>query len=207
MPPRGRPPSSRGVAGWRIEADDAPRRVLLDTSLVVEATITGQPLHADARGLLALLAGNSVEIVFSRLLFLELAETAYKIAARESASRKNAGDARADGRVRRRAKGVLLRADAAWFAFLDTVAWQCIEVHTVPQRLVVEVMHEYGLRSYDALHAGAAHFAGCDAIATKDNQFADLPERTWPRLLVPDSSITACRRRRALARTPTYREA
>jgi predicted nucleic acid-binding protein len=57
------------------------------------------------------------------------------------------------------------------------------------------LMTDYGLASYDAVHAASAIAAGAEAIATTDTGFALLPASLL-RIYTDRSRVAACRRTR-----------
>jgi len=81
--------------------------------------LTGQPRHTDAYRDLLLLAVADTHIYFNRLLELELAEAAYKIAIKEQFGNKRARDMRTDGRALRRASRLAGRLATAWTGVLS----------------------------------------------------------------------------------------
>ncbi len=56
-------------------------------------------------------------------------------------------------------------------------------------------MIDYGLASYDAVHAAAAIAAGAEAIVTTDTGFALLPANTLA-LYTDRSRVSSCRAKR-----------
>jgi predicted nucleic acid-binding protein len=193
LPARGRPPLSRGV--WSLEDPMVvvPGRVLVDTSFVVEALIVSQPVHESCLDFLVRLAEAETELVFSRLLELELAETAYQLALKERHPR-DWKRFRADGRARRRATRLLESVRGAWSEVLENVPSLCVEVEDVAEA-VPTLMSRYGLASYDAVHVATAIHANVGAIATLDAGFAAVPASVAG-LYVDASRVAFCRRRR-----------
>lgn len=113
----GRQPGTRGV--FAIEEPELLLRdpIALDTSFVVEALISTQPLHSACSGFLRRLDDSGISITTSDLLTVELAEAIFAIALKERWGSRWRGH-RADGRARRRAARLLdetiaLRDDAS----------------------------------------------------------------------------------------------
>jgi hypothetical protein len=79
----GRRPTSRGIFAIEAQALLLPDPVGLDTSLVVEALIASQPLHAACRAFLIRLTESGTAMVTSDLLPVELAEAVFAIALKE----------------------------------------------------------------------------------------------------------------------------
>ena len=94
-----RPVPTRGV--FAIEDHDLlPDPLALDTSFVVEALLTTQPLHGVCDAFLTRIFDSGVSVVTSELLHVELAESAFAIALKERWGGRWRGH-RTDGRSRR----------------------------------------------------------------------------------------------------------
>jgi predicted nucleic acid-binding protein len=171
--------------------------VLLDTSVVAEALLPNEPEHDPCLAVLDRLAASGSVVLFSRLLEIELWEVAFDVALRERHPRKNLRRVRYDNRVRPRAARLLRQAQRAWDDLLAPLTWSRIEIHEVAQD-VPRLMREYGLQSYDAVHAATLLASGITDLVTRDAGFAVLPpalatlHTTQARL-----ASTRARRRRA----------
>jgi predicted nucleic acid-binding protein len=194
---RGRPPLARGV--YSIEDPGVllvpPSDAVLDTSFVAHALIPTQPLHDPCRRFLERLAEAGVTIYFDRVLELELVETAFNLALRERFGRRQWQRARYDGRARRRAGRLMEQARDAWEKTLDAFDYVRVEPEEVFDR-VPELMSEFGLSSYDAVHAAAAAYLGVEHMVTLDTGFALLP-RSQLTLYTSAGRVAVCRSRRA----------
>jgi len=104
MSPTGgrRPVITRGVFAIEDHELLLPDPLALDTSFVVEALLTTQPLHGVCDAFLTRIFDSGVSVVTSDLLAVELAETAFAIAMKERWRGKWRAH-RTDGRSRRRA--------------------------------------------------------------------------------------------------------
>ena len=131
MSPRGRPALPRGVEAFDAPGHRPPEQAVLDTSFVVDALLVGQPRHPAAYRYLLLLAAVGTNVYFNRLLELELAEAAYKIAIKEQFGNKRARDMRTDGRALRRANRLVGRLMTAWSGLLNTFTWGVVEIHEI----------------------------------------------------------------------------
>ena len=193
MPPVGRPQLPRGIFSIQDTAIAVPDRVLLDTSFVVEALVVSQPLHSACIDYLVRLAHHGTELVYSRLLELELAETAFQLALKERHP-KDWKRFRGDGRARRRATALLRGIDASWRSVLVALPSECVEVETViPQ--VHGLMGGCGLASYDAVHVATAIHARTRAVVTLDAGFAAAPASAID-VYIDNSRLASCRGRR-----------
>jgi len=103
-----------------------PAEVVLDTSFVVHALVSGEPHHAAARSFLAHLAEARCIIVFNRGLELELRETAFRLPA-DRALRPTL-EARACPPARR-------RCDTVWEELLEAFRYLPVEVGEILDRL------------------------------------------------------------------------
>jgi predicted nucleic acid-binding protein len=171
---RGRPPLPRGVFAFDASEWEPPARVLLDTSVVAEALIANQPEHPICLAVLERLAASGSTVLFSRLLELELWETAFNLALRERHPRKNLRHVRYDNRIRPRAGRLLDQAHRAWEKLLDSFSWSRVEIHDVASD-VPRLMQEYGFQSYDAVHAATLLDNEVTDFVTRDSGFAALP--------------------------------
>jgi predicted nucleic acid-binding protein len=145
------------------------------------------------RDYLGRLAESGTEIVFNRLLELELLETAFQLALKERHPR-DWRRFRQDGRARPRAARIMAGAEASWTEVLDYFVWTRVELEEVTA-FVPHLMADYGLASYDSVHAATALQSGARAILTIDAGFAALPEHESD-LYVDHSRVASCRRRR-----------
>lgn len=169
----GRRPASRGV--FAIEESELllPDPVALDTSFVVEALIATQPLHGVCDRFLARIFASGVSVTTSELLRVELAEAAFAIALKE----RWAGQwrrHRTDGRSRPRAGRLLDQTLTRYDKMLGSLTHISLPLSEV-SHTATTLMTNYGLASYDAVHAASALSAGADAIVSLDTGFAHLP--------------------------------
>lgn len=141
--------------------------------MVVEALIESQRLHVSCRGFLERLVESDVTVVTSELLAIELAEASFGIALKERWGRGWRRH-RSDGRVRRRARRLLADVTSRYQTLLSSVTHISVPLGAVTDA-AASVMTDYGLASYDAVHAAGAVAAGAEAIATTDTNFALLP--------------------------------
>jgi predicted nucleic acid-binding protein len=151
-----------------------PDAVVLDTNVVAEALLPNQPEHAACAAVLQRLADDRTTVVFSRMLEVELWEAVFNLALRERHPRRNLRHVRFDNRVRPRAARLLAEAQRAWEKLPNTLAWTCIEIDAVTSA-VPDLMREYGLQSYDAVHAATLIASGLNDFITRDGGFAALP--------------------------------
>lgn len=181
-----------------MEAFDAlghrpPEVVVLDTSFVVDALLVGQPRHPDAYRYLLLLAVAGTNVYFNRLLELELAEAAYKIAIKEQFGNRRARDMRTDGRALRRASRLVGRLITAWSGVLNTFTWGVVELRDVAPD--VPTLMGRGLASYDAVHAQTAISLGVEHLVTTDSGFGMVAESDLT-IITHSSLLSATRRHR-----------
>lgn len=188
--PRGRPPLTRGVLSFEEPTLTFPAHVVLDTSFIVDALISSQPLHAQCRTFLVALAGAESAIVFNRLLEIELAEAAFQLALKERFQRHWRRHRR-DGRVRRRATRLMADVLWAWDEIKAVMPSRCIELEEVMSE-VPRLMGRYGLASYDAVHAASALRAGVAEFVTLDVGFAAVPA-TFLTLYANEARVARCR--------------
>jgi predicted nucleic acid-binding protein len=190
----GRPQSDRRVFAFG-EQLLLPKTVLLDTSFVAEALLSGQTHHAEASAFLSRLADHGTVIRFNRLLELELAEVAFRSAIDEQHGRHRWRKLRHDGRIRRRADRLTRAALEAWRETLDAFTYVLFELEDVIAD-VPQMMANYGLSSYDAAHAASGLLGeSVEAIATLDADFAALPHDIT--LFTADARVRTMRQHRA----------
>jgi predicted nucleic acid-binding protein len=175
--------------------------VLLDTSVVVEALLPNQPDHDACATVMRRLAEARSRVLFSRLLEIELWEVAFNIALRERHPRKDLRQVRYDNRIRPRAARLLRQAERAWESLRDTLASSCVEIHHAAPG-APKLMRDYGLQSYDAVHASTLIATGLSDLITRDTGFAALPS-TVATLHTTQNRLTRTRARRRAPRTPT----
>jgi predicted nucleic acid-binding protein len=171
-----------------------PDPAFLDTSFVVEALITTQPNHKPCQAFLLGLAEAGSTIYFNRLLEIELAETAFRLALVDRFGKKRWLQARSDGRARIRAGRLMGDVQKAWEKTLAAFSFVRIELDEVAAA-VPALMRAYGLKSYDAVHAASALYASVDTIIALDVDFARLPVSALT-VFTSSSRLTACRQRR-----------
>ena len=193
-PTGGRWPAPRGVFAIEDQLLVLPDPIALDTSFVVEALLTTQPLHAACDAFLTRIDESGVTVVTSDLLAVELAETAFAIALKERWGRKWRAH-RTDGRSRRSAARKLNHTVARYDALLFSVNHFPIPVRRVTADARA-LMSYYGLASYDAVHAASAIAAGARAIVTLDTGFALLPASQLA-IYTDRSRVASCRKKRA----------
>jgi predicted nucleic acid-binding protein len=173
--PRGRPPLPRGVFAFDAPGWEPPTAVVLDTSVVVGALIAKQPDHEACLAVLKCFADSATTVVFSRHLEIELWEVVFNLALRERHPRKDLRRVRYDNRVRPRAARLLGQARQAWEHDLrDSLSWTRIEIHEIAEE-VPGLIQQYGLQSYDAVHAATLLDSGITDFVTRDGGFAALP--------------------------------
>ena len=167
-------PGSRGIDAFD-GAVVLPRRLALDTSLVVEALIETEQHHAECAAFLERLADEQIEVCVSELLPIELAHAAVRVARRQ-------------GLVPR-----TLVEDVLGRWNLATSVLTLIEV---PVRLVsdlaLQFVMDHAVLSYDAVHAASAVALDAGAIAALDGDFAHLPEQVLS-ILTVQARVTALR--------------
>lgn len=189
----GRPPLTREVYNFEDAALAIPAEVVLDTSFVVSALNVSEPKHRECVAFLQRLTDEQSLLVYNRLLEIELAEVAFKLAVKERHGNRGWPSKRSDGRVRRRAGRIMKNFRASWADIVDTRPSLCIQVDEVAGD-VPDAMHEWGLGSYDAVHAATAIYAAT-SLVTLDAGFGAVPA---PQLAVytDRSRVSSCRRRR-----------
>jgi predicted nucleic acid-binding protein len=196
MSPTGgrRPVPTRGVFAIEQEQLVLPDPLALDTSFVVEALTATQPLHPACSALLTRIDESGVTVVTSDLLVVELAEATFANALKERWGGKWRAH-RTDGRSRRGGARKLNHTIARYGALLSSVNQFSIPMRRVsaPARAL---MIDYGLASYDAVHAATAIAAGAKAIVTLDTGFALLPASLLT-VYTDRSRLSSCRKKRA----------
>lgn len=175
-----------------------PPGIVLDTSVAIHAVFPVERYHAESRDFLIRLAQQETRLYFNDLLWAELLEAAFKLALKERFGNEWRRR-RMDGRARRRAKRLVDDAAAAWDEILSYFIWATLPLEQALER-VPELMGDYGLGSYDAVHVATALALGLETIATTDHGFADVPAAAL-RLLVPRPMVGSCRRRRSRRRS------
>lgn len=171
-----------------------PNELVLDTSFVVDALITTEPRHAAARQFMLRLVTEQTTVFYNRLLELEFAEVAFKIACIESPMPGSWKAKRNDGRVRRRAGRLTDALMREWNDLLTTVPHLLIELHEVAAD-VPRFMTQYGLASYDAAHAATATYVGAGGIVTNDRGFGHVAE-TALTIFTEATGVRTCRQHR-----------
>ncbi len=194
MSPTGwRRTATRGVFAIEDQALVLPDPIALDTSFVVEALLSTQPLHAVCDDFLTRIGDSDITVVTSDLLAVELAETAFAIALKERWGRHWRGH-RTDGRARRPAKHLLNDTISRYETLLlsiDHFPVPLADTATVARN----VMTSYGIASYDAAHAASAIAADAEAIVTLDTGFALLPASVLT-VYTDRSRLASCRKKR-----------
>jgi predicted nucleic acid-binding protein len=178
--------------GW-----EPPNAVALDTSVVAHALLPKQPEHAACAALMRTLVAAGTSITFSRHLEIELWETLFNLALRERHPRKDMRRVRYDNRVRPRAARLFGQTRQAWEKMLGSLSWTRIEIHEIADQ-VPGLIQQYGLQSYDAVHAATLLDSGITDFLTRDGGFAALPP-TLATLHTTQARVanTRARRRRA----------
>ncbi len=173
MPATRRAPALRGVFAFDDPGWTAPARLVVDTSVVVEAIVPNTPTHDVCVALFQALSDAGTIVIYNGLLTTELAETLFRLALIDRWGRKQWRRARYDGRARRRAGRLLSAGLGAWQDILDNVNSSQVDHAEVADK-VFELMRRYGLGSYDAIHAATALKENVFDIATLDHGFAAL---------------------------------
>lgn len=194
MPGRGRRPLVRNVYSFEQPGLLVPAEVYLDTSFVVNLLVRTEAHHQGCQAFMLQLVDAESVVCFSRILELELAEAAFKIAVIEQHGKKAWPSKRNDGRVRRRAGRLTDQLFGSWNDLLRTVPYLAVDLAEVAAN-VPDLMRRYGLASMDAAHVATAEYVGVDGLVTTDAGFAAIPA-TRLRLYVDDTRVRSCRRRR-----------
>jgi predicted nucleic acid-binding protein len=192
-PAGGRRSPTRGVFAVEDQALLLPDPIALDTSFVVEALIATQPLHPTCAGFLARIVETGVSVVTSDLLRVELVEAAFAIALKERWGGQWRSH-RTDGRARRRGGRLLRDAVSRYEKLLTSVDHIPVPVGRVAD-VAATMMIDYGIASYDAVHATSAVIAGAEAIVTTDTGFALLPSSLLA-IYTDRSRLASCRNKR-----------
>lgn len=150
-------------------------------------------MHPTCAGFLARIVETGVSVVTSDLLRVELVEAAFSIALKERWGGQWRSH-RSDGRARRRGGRHLRDAVARYEKLLTSVDHIPVPVGRVVDRATT-MMIDYGLASYDSVHAASAIMAGAKAIVTTDTGFALIPT---PMLTIytDRSRLATCRGKR-----------
>jgi predicted nucleic acid-binding protein len=186
--------SPRGVYSFEDVSVEVPERVVLDTSFVVEALLSGQKQHAICRAYLGKLARKRTAIFYSALLEAELAETAFQVGLKERHP-KDWKKFRDDGRSRQRPRNLMFDVLDAWEDITNVFPARRVELSTVSD-LVPDLMGTYGIASYDAVHVATAIHEDVRRIVTKDVGFANVPANEVE-LYVDSTRVASCRSRRS----------
>lgn len=192
-PTGGRRPVPRDVFAIEDDGLVLPSPVALDTSFVVEALLTTQPLHGVCDAFLKRIFDSSVSVVTSELLRVELAETAFAIAMKERWGGRWRGR-RTDGRSRPRAARLLNHTLSRYDAMLGSLRHISIPLGDTAS-IAPTFMTDYGIASYDAAHAATAIAAGAETIVTLDTGFALLPASLLT-VYTDRSRLASCRKKR-----------
>jgi predicted nucleic acid-binding protein len=135
-------------------------------------------------------------VVFNRLLEVELWEVVFNHALHLDGARKQARHRRFIADARAGAITALVDAERQWRELLTRFEWQCVELHEVADA-VPDLMRNYGLQSYDAVHAATLLASGATDIVTRDTGFAALlPEDATVHTTTRRIAATRARRRR-----------
>jgi predicted nucleic acid-binding protein len=195
MSPTGgrRPVVTRGVFAIEEQQLVLPDPIALDTSFVVEALLSTQPLHGVCDAFLTRIFNSGVTVVTSDLLAVELAETAFAIAMKERWRGKWRAH-RTDGRSRPRAARLLNHTVTRYEALLSSMNQLPIPIRRVMADART-LMTDYGIASYDAIHAASAIATGAKAMVTLDTGFALLPA-TELTVYTDRSRLASCRKKR-----------
>ncbi len=192
-PTGGRRPATRGVFAIEDQELLLPDPIALDTSFIVEALLSTQPLHAVCDAFLTRIGDSGITVVTSDLLAVELAETAFAIALKERWGRRWRGH-RTDGRARRPATHLLNDTISRYETLLlsiDHFPVPLADTASVARNL----MTSYGIASYDAIHAASAIATDAEATVTLDTGFALLPASVLT-LYTDRSRLASCRKKR-----------
>jgi predicted nucleic acid-binding protein len=158
-----------------------PRRVFLDSGVVVAVTIPGSQFWSESNAFCKRLIAEGCEIYFSQILRLELSEAIRKLATipgrapAELYSRFRLNDWSRDPSVRREWMRFGVRQFAALLERF-AIAYELPFRQSIWLRSV-EIMAERQLRSHDAIHLATAYE---NRLATTDDEFlkvADLDVR------------------------------
>jgi predicted nucleic acid-binding protein len=164
----------KGVQSFESQGWEPPEQIALDTSVVVDFLLPGEPSHGACRRLFRSATRAGSTFVFNRLLETELIETLFRLALKERWG-KAWKRQRYDGRARRRAGRLLREGMQSWQELLEAINWSAVD-HTTVQDEVAGLVAQYGVGSYDAVHIATAAHVGVKGIATLDHGFAELPQ-------------------------------
>jgi predicted nucleic acid-binding protein len=131
--------------------------------------------------------------VTSELLEVELAEAVFAITLKERWGR-SWRQHRTDGRTRRRARSALAAATTRYELLRSSQTHISVPVGQVTSAAAT-LMTDYGLASYDAVHAASAIAASAETIVTTDTGFALLPGSLLA-IHTDRSRLTSCRDKR-----------
>ena len=160
-------PTSRGIEAF-AGLPALPRRIALDTSLVLEALIESETHHVECAAFLERLADEQVEVCVSELLLIELAHASVRVARRQGLN----------------PRGLVEDVLGRWN--LTTSALSMLEVPVgLVSDVAVQYVMDYGVLSYDAVHAASAVLLAA-AMAALDGDFARLPQGILTILTVRD---------------------
>lgn len=190
----GRPALVRNVYSFERLGSAVPSELVLDTSCVVKALVETEAQHFACQSFMLDMVNAETVVYFSRLLEIELAEVAFKLAVIEQHGKKAWPAKRADGRVRRRAARLSTALFRSWTDLLDSVPHLRIELHEVASS-VPGLMAAHGLASIDAVHVATAAYVQADGLVTTDAGFGCVPAKDLV-LFVDESRVRSCRRRR-----------
>ena len=171
---RGRPPRTRAVHALEACRVDSQSVFALDTSFVVRALHPLEENHDECVEFLERLTAAEATVVFNELLYVELVETAYKLAVMERHGRKAWPAKRGDGRVRRRATRLATELVDSWREVLSISSHVEVPLRDVRDRLIPYMSR--GLSSYDAAHACSCALVGAEMLVTTDRGFSALSE-------------------------------
>lgn len=184
----------RGVFALEQEQLTLPDPIALDTSFVVEALLATQPLHPTCSAMLTRIDEGGVTVVTSDLLAVELAETAFAIAMKERWQGRWRAH-RTDGRSRRRAGRLMDDTISRYNYLLSSIDHLSVPLGDITS-VATALMTDFGIASYDAVHAASAIAAGARAIVTLDTGFALLPS-TELAIYTDRSRVASCCKKRA----------
>ncbi len=175
---------------------EPPEAVVLDTSVVAETLLQDEPEHPVCDALMSCLATAKVTVVFNRLLELELWEVVFNHALKRELPHRDQRHRRFQRASRKGAMAAVTRAECDWQDLLETLDWQCVELHEVADA-VPDLMRAYGLQSYDAVHAATLLTSGVTDMVTRDAGFA---------VLMPEDATLHTTRRRLSRTRPRRRD-
>ncbi|WP_413318334.1 type II toxin-antitoxin system VapC family toxin [Agrococcus sp. 1P02AA] len=193
---RGRPALERGVVSFEAIAE-VPDAVVLDTCFVVAVLVPTEDHHGACAEFMERMVEHGTALYYNRVLEVELAETAFKIAIKKQHGSRAWPRKHADGRVRRRASRLAKRLVEEWEELLSVNPSACIELHEVSDNVLL-VMTDAALHSMDAVHAATAIYVDAPLV-TIDAGFGYVPEKDL-KLLVDASRVRSTRTRRGGAR-------